>query len=185
MVREIVPILRDTKSFTALYWGANLSINSRLTGYLFISANLPSTDFSTTFPSFFVTVRVTSETTLALFAGSITNTLSPATFCTFTHSLVWSCPISTTSKPGTRLATSIEASSTTCPNTLPDFPAWNNPTMTSGFSFSFIIFTHLRAQGSISSKCRPLHNFSGNHEGMAGVIIPRTAILTPSRSNTS
>ena len=48
-----------------------------------------------------------------------------------------------------------------------------------------IIFIHLRAVSSISSKRRPFHKFSDNHTGIAGVIIHSTTILTQSRSNTS
>ena len=62
---------------------------------------------------------------------------------------------------------------------------WKIPITKSGFSFSRIIFIHLRAVSSISSKRRPFHKFSDNHTGIAGVIIPSTTILTPSRSNTS
>ena len=166
------------------YCDAKCFINSSLTPYAPVSVSTPSIFLSVTLPSRSVTVMSMSLTTTPLLAGSITSTESPAMFRTFLHSRAWSCPISTISKPGTLRATSSEAFSRYLPPiSRASCPAWNMPITMSGRSFSRIIFIHLRAVSSMSSKRSPFHRFSDSHTGMAGVIMPRTTILTPSRSS--
>ena len=147
---------------------------------------MPSIFLPTTLPSRNFKVISTLLTTAPLLAGSITSTESPAMLHTLLHSRAWSCPIRTISNPGTLHATSTEAFSRYLPPiSWASWPAWNIPITKSGFSCSRIIFIHLRAVSSISSKRSPFHRFSESHTGMAGVIIPRTTIFTPSRSSTS
>ncbi len=61
----------------------------------------------------------------------------------------------------------------------------NKPMIKSGFSFSWMIFTHFLADVTISSACRSLHHSGANQFSKPGDVKPNTAILTPFFSNTS
>ena len=88
MVREIVPILRDTEVIYSLILRSEFIHKLLADGYLFISANLPPPTSRHHFPVFLCYGQGHPKTTLALFAGSMTNTLSPATFCTLHSTMV-------------------------------------------------------------------------------------------------
>ena len=159
-------------------------------GHFVTSGRLPTIFLSVTtycflpFTFFLFRVMVTSAsaTFSALLAGSRHTTGLPSTFRIVSLQRVWSCPKSTMSKPGTSFATRREASSSYSGVTIPpSLPLWKTPMTTSGFSFSWMIFIHLRAQVTIFSNFIPLQRFSVNQLGIAGVSIPRTAIFTPSR----
>ena len=154
------------------------------------STILPVTFLSVTtscfFPFTFFLLRVrvisASATLMALLAGSRQTTCFPSVLVTVSLSRVWSWPKRMRSKPGTSFATLIEASSSYSAVWMPpSFPLWKRPMITSGFSFSWRYFTHLRAFVTIFSNFSPLQRFSVSQFGIAGVSIPKTATFTPSR----